>query len=227
MEAVLGVSSTSPSHIPGLSNDTPDALSRLWAPEAKSIPARLQGVTRESCPDRDRSFWLTMLPPRSAFVRKIKLGPLRVRPPYPHPPIELVLWVATPLRGQYSYVVQERKGGVCRSSPSLPPYPSHTTGVPQGWFPGVTRRFPLRVGGVWGVGCEGRRNDGMKPNTQILSHHRYPPPRALPLRSRVANQFPRSRPVPANRLLSLFEEGQEGTYIVLPMVTTLDHPNPP
>jgi hypothetical protein len=67
MEAVLGVSSTSPSHIPGLSNDTPDALSRLWAPEAKSIPARLQGVTRESCPDRDRSFWLTMLPPRSRF----------------------------------------------------------------------------------------------------------------------------------------------------------------
>jgi hypothetical protein len=67
MEAVLGVSITSLSHIPGLSNDTPDALSRLWAPEAKSIPARLQGVTRESCPDRDRSFWLTMPPPRSRF----------------------------------------------------------------------------------------------------------------------------------------------------------------
>jgi hypothetical protein len=67
MEAVLGVSITSLSHIPGLSNDTPDALSRLWAPEAKSIPDRLQEVTREDCPVRDRSFWLTMLPPRRRF----------------------------------------------------------------------------------------------------------------------------------------------------------------
>ena len=94
MEAVLGVSITSLTHIPGLSNDAPDALSRLWAPEAKSIPARLQGVKRESCPVRDRSFWLTMLPPRrrarikrSARASKgraplIELVSLRLRRPY-------------------------------------------------------------------------------------------------------------------------------------------------
>ena len=72
MEAAVGVSITSLTHIPGLSNDTRDALSRLWAPEAKSIPDQLRGVTREGCLARDRSFWLTMLPPRKRFRQKQK-----------------------------------------------------------------------------------------------------------------------------------------------------------
>ena len=71
-EAAVGVHITSPTHISGLSNDTPDALSRLWAPEAKSIPDQLRGVKRDSCPARDRSFWLTMLPPRKRFRHRIR-----------------------------------------------------------------------------------------------------------------------------------------------------------
>ena len=64
LEAETGVALTQLTHIPGLSNDGPDALSRLSAPEAKKIPTQLSEVALAHCPIRDRAFWRTMSPPR-------------------------------------------------------------------------------------------------------------------------------------------------------------------
>ena len=51
LEAEMGVAVTQLTHIPGLSNDGPDALSRISAPEAKKIPAssvRSSGLAAQS-----------------------------------------------------------------------------------------------------------------------------------------------------------------------------------
>jgi len=56
-------------HIPGISNVLPDALSRLWAPEISEIPAELQSVTRTPVPLRDTEFW------RSAHVQASPSSP--------------------------------------------------------------------------------------------------------------------------------------------------------
>ena len=44
-------------HIPGISNTLPDALSRLWAPEKTEIPGELMSVTRTAVSLRDTKFW--------------------------------------------------------------------------------------------------------------------------------------------------------------------------
>ena len=62
-------------HIPGLSNEWPDSLSRLSAPEAKTIPDRLGSVERTLCTPRDSSIWITAGdPPVRRHSRKIR-GP--------------------------------------------------------------------------------------------------------------------------------------------------------
>lgn len=44
-------------HIPGVTNIQADALSRLIAPDAKSIPENLGQALRVYPPPRDRMFW--------------------------------------------------------------------------------------------------------------------------------------------------------------------------
>ena len=56
-QAEFSVGLESLTHIPGISNTIPDALSRLWAPCARSIPSSLEGVPRTAAPARDRMFW--------------------------------------------------------------------------------------------------------------------------------------------------------------------------
>ena len=59
MEAERGLKFLSLTHIPGLANTWPDALSRLEAPEPKVISPALLTVPRTSCEPRDRHFWRT------------------------------------------------------------------------------------------------------------------------------------------------------------------------
>eukprot|EP00971_Amphidinium_carterae_P185898 3690566-Amphidinium_carterae.1 len=44
-------------HIPRVSNIVPDALSRLYPPVPKAIPAMLARAVRRHAPARDASFW--------------------------------------------------------------------------------------------------------------------------------------------------------------------------
>jgi len=44
-------------HIPGISNVLPDALSRLWAPEPCQVPSELDAVERTQVPRRHARFW--------------------------------------------------------------------------------------------------------------------------------------------------------------------------
>ena len=78
IEAFTGAKITKLTHIPGVSNEWPDALSRLSAPEGKQVPAQLSKAHRARCGPRNPVFWLTTQPP---VKRKIK-PPL---PPFPHP----------------------------------------------------------------------------------------------------------------------------------------------
>ena len=70
IEAYTGAKIAKLTHIPGVSNEWPDALSRLSAPLAKQVPAQLSGVARERCEPRGSSFWLTTNPPKSKRLRK-------------------------------------------------------------------------------------------------------------------------------------------------------------
>jgi hypothetical protein len=45
-------------HIPGVSNEIPDCLSRLESPKPKQLPTCLREVSREAAPPRDGKFWL-------------------------------------------------------------------------------------------------------------------------------------------------------------------------
>jgi hypothetical protein len=45
-------------HIPGISNEIPDALSRQHAPEPKPFPTSLEGAKRRMAPERTADFWL-------------------------------------------------------------------------------------------------------------------------------------------------------------------------
>jgi hypothetical protein len=47
-------------HIPGVTNVQPDALSRLSAPTPSSIPQGLYNIPRVQPPPRDEHFWLTL-----------------------------------------------------------------------------------------------------------------------------------------------------------------------
>ena len=50
-------------HIPGISNVLADALSRLEAPQAASVPAGLRALPRDPAPVRGRAFWATTVDP--------------------------------------------------------------------------------------------------------------------------------------------------------------------
>eukprot|EP00971_Amphidinium_carterae_P054726 1077810-Amphidinium_carterae.2 len=47
-------------HIPGVSNVQPDALSRLYAPQPKAVPGCLLRVRRVNPPPRDQEFWVSL-----------------------------------------------------------------------------------------------------------------------------------------------------------------------
>ena len=47
-------------HIPGISNEWPDALSRLVADDPKPFPPELWGIERSSCGPRGPAYWQTM-----------------------------------------------------------------------------------------------------------------------------------------------------------------------
>ena len=50
-------------HVPGVANIEPDALSRMYAPEAKLLPACLTDVPEIEVPVRDARFWRTLATP--------------------------------------------------------------------------------------------------------------------------------------------------------------------
>ena len=52
-------------HTPGVANVKPDALSRLFAPEPKAVPAALSGIRPTPCSERGAAFWKAALPPSS------------------------------------------------------------------------------------------------------------------------------------------------------------------
>ena len=56
-ESELDANQVQLTHIPGVTNVWPDALSRLWAPEPKVIPPELAGAVRSTVPLRDKDFW--------------------------------------------------------------------------------------------------------------------------------------------------------------------------
>ena len=56
-EAELDSISLSLTHIPGVANVWPDALSRLWAPVSKEIPVELLSAIRTRVPVRDANYW--------------------------------------------------------------------------------------------------------------------------------------------------------------------------
>jgi hypothetical protein len=63
LDAVLGLYAVGvATHIPGVSNLLPDALSRLWAPDPKGFPPVLRGVWESVAPRRGADFWRTVLP---------------------------------------------------------------------------------------------------------------------------------------------------------------------
>ena len=47
-------------HVPGISNEWPDALSRLTAEKPKDFPPELRGVERSVCGERGPDYWRTM-----------------------------------------------------------------------------------------------------------------------------------------------------------------------
>ena len=123
-------------------------------------------------------------------------------------------------------VQEQKREGYAGRVPSLPPNPPHTTRVPQGLFPEGPRGFSLRVGGVWGVGCEGRRNDGHEIRIPKFFTSPFPPP--APSRSVAVllnSSHGRDPCLPIGFSASLKKVRR--AHIVLPMVITFDHPNPP
>ena len=56
-------------HIPGVANNLPDALSRMWAPDAYKFPRELVGVPETPAPARDGKFWKTAMPKHRAGRR--------------------------------------------------------------------------------------------------------------------------------------------------------------
>ena len=68
-EALGGYPVEALQHIPGLSNTVADALSRLSAPEPKSLPRELWSVPRVPVPVRDRGFY-----------RVLRFTPLKPKP---------------------------------------------------------------------------------------------------------------------------------------------------
>ena len=56
-EAELDSNSLSLTHIPGVANVRPDALSRIWAPVSKEIPIELLSAIRTRVPVRNSPFW--------------------------------------------------------------------------------------------------------------------------------------------------------------------------
>ena len=60
LDAVLGLYTVGiATHIPGVANNLPDDLSRMWAPDPHLFPAELISVPEISAPVRDRMFWKT------------------------------------------------------------------------------------------------------------------------------------------------------------------------
>ena len=49
-------------HIPGVANKLPDALSRMWAPVPYAFPRELVGVAEDEAPPRGAAFWRTSAP---------------------------------------------------------------------------------------------------------------------------------------------------------------------
>ncbi len=49
-------------HIPGVANVIPDALSRMWAPEPKSLPRECLEARRDDPPPRSPAFWRSAKP---------------------------------------------------------------------------------------------------------------------------------------------------------------------
>jgi len=63
-------------HIPGVSNQLPDDLSRMWAPEPHAFPLALAGITEHQAPTRNREFRKTT---STTHRRGIKAAKRRVQ----------------------------------------------------------------------------------------------------------------------------------------------------
>ena len=62
-ESELDANSLNLTHIPGVANIWPDALSRLWAPVPKQVPVELLSAARTRVPVRSSEFWLSCKDP--------------------------------------------------------------------------------------------------------------------------------------------------------------------
>ena len=68
-------------HIPGVANDWADALSRLSAPEPRSLPPALAACPRARVPARGPQWYRALAPPTSARSKSLRAGPFAALPP--------------------------------------------------------------------------------------------------------------------------------------------------
>ena len=69
-------------HIPGISNEICDCLSRLFAPNPKPMPAALEGIAETKVPARDAAYFVTMKPPANRQGSKKKGVHSQTKPPW-------------------------------------------------------------------------------------------------------------------------------------------------